>query len=93
MAGVVLYASLFTPEVTQLELLRPPTSHHDGPIFLNVLRFLDMPQAVAMAAERCNVVIHQDDTSGWEYPQQVASKLGWEKGRFQIRAVLQTKNK
>ncbi len=93
MAGVVLYASLFTPKVAQLDLLQPSTSHHDGPIFLNVLRFLDMPQAVAMATERSNVVIHQDDKFGWEYPQQVATKLGWEKDRLQIRAVPKPKSK
>jgi len=87
MAGVVLYASLFTPEVTQLDLLHPSQSHNDGPIFLNVLRFLDMPHAVAMATERSKVVIHQDDQTGWDYPQQVARNLGWEKDRLQICAI------
>ena len=85
MAGVALYASLFTPGVTQLDLWHLSKSHHDGPIFLNVLRFLDVPQAVALAAERSNVSLHQDDASGWEYPQQVATKLGWEKIWMQIR--------
>ncbi|MBC8875128.1 MAG: acetylxylan esterase [Planctomycetes bacterium] len=85
MAGVALYASLFTPGVTQLDLWHLSKSHHDGPIFLNVLRFLDTPQAVAMAAERSNVSLHQDDESGWEYPQQVATKLGWEKIWIQSR--------
>jgi len=85
MAGVALYASLFTPGVTQLDLWHLSKSHHDGPIFLNVLRFLDVPQAVALAAERSNVSLHQDDASGWEYPLQVATKLGWEKIWMQIR--------
>jgi hypothetical protein len=87
MAGVALYASLFTPKVTQLDLWHLPKSHRDGPIFLNVLRFLDVPQAVAMAAEQSKVCIHQEDKSGWEYPRQVATKLGWPKDRLQIRAV------
>ena len=87
MAGVVLYASLFTPNVTQLDLWYLPMSHRDGPIFLNVLRLLDVPQAVAMAAEQSELCIHQDDGSGWEYPHQIATRLGWPKERLQIRAV------
>ncbi len=87
MAGVVLYASLFTPNVTQLDLWHLPMSHRDGPIFLNVLRLLDVPQAVAMAAEKSELCIHQDAEFGWEYPRQVATRLGWPKERLQIRAV------
>jgi hypothetical protein len=87
MAGIALYASLCTPEVARVELQEPPKSHREAPIFLNVLRFLDMPQAVAMAAERSIVRIDQDDESGWEYPEQVARKLGWEKDRLQIRTT------
>ena len=36
MAGVALYASLFTPKVAQLDLYCLPKSHREGPIFLNV---------------------------------------------------------
>src|SRR4029079_10669625 len=52
MAGVALYASLFEPDIKRLDLYELPKTHHDGPNFLNVERFLDMPQALAMAAER-----------------------------------------
>ena len=52
MAGIALYASLFEPDVVRLDLWHPPASHRQGPIFLNVLRILDMPQAVALAAPR-----------------------------------------
>jgi dienelactone hydrolase len=85
MAGVTLYASLFEPDVKRLDLYDLPKSHRDGPIFLNVSRYLDMPQAVAMAAERSKVVLYQDDDAGWEYPQAVAQKLGWDAGQIQIR--------
>ena len=87
MAGVVLYAALFTPNVTRLDLWHLPMSHRDGPIFLNVLRLLDVPQAVAMAAEQSEIRINQADESGWEYPRQIATKLGRPKERLQIRAV------
>jgi hypothetical protein len=30
----------------------PPVSHREGPIFLNVLRVLDIPEALALLAPR-----------------------------------------
>jgi dienelactone hydrolase len=77
MAGVALYAALFEPPVERLELVGLAKSHRDGPEFLNVLRVLDLPQTVAMVAERSQVVIQQEDSGGWEYPTAVAEKLGW----------------
>ena len=88
MSGVTLYASLFVPNVTRLDLHDLPKTHRDGPIFLNVRRYLDMPQAVAMAAERSRVVIYQDGRGGWEYPIAVAKKLDWGEKQLQIRKVV-----
>jgi hypothetical protein len=87
MAGAALYATMFQLKgtVQRLDLYDLPKSHRDGPFFLNVNRYLDMPQAVAMAAERSKVVLYQDDDAGWEYPQAVAEKLGWDAKRIQIR--------
>jgi hypothetical protein len=85
MAGVALYASLFEPDIKRLDLYDLPKSHRDGPYFLNVERYLDMPQAVAMAAERSKVVLYQNDDAGWEYPQAVAKNLGWDAKQIQIR--------
>jgi len=85
-AGVTLYASLFEPNIARLELDDLPTTHRGGPIFLNVRRYLDMPEAVAMAAERWPVTISQTDLTGWEYPTAVGKKLGWEAGRLTIRS-------
>ena len=52
MAGIVLYASLFEPHIRGLQLQDMPGSHRAGPIFLNVLRYLDIPQAIMMAERR-----------------------------------------
>ena len=55
-----------------------------------MLKFLDLPQAAAMAAERTRVVIYDDDKSAWNYPQQVSEKLGWgkeKKNGLQLRDV------
>lgn len=100
MAGVALYASIFESNVQRasafsadakqldlkrLDLYDLPKSHRDGPYLLNVERFLDMPQAVTMAAERSKVVLYQDDDKGWEYPQAVAKALNWPEKQIQIR--------
>lgn len=85
MAGIVLYAALFEPSVDRVVLKGLPRSHMPtsdnpqtyGPPLLNVLRFLDLPQVVAMVAERATVEIHTDDPAAWRYPQEVAKSLGW----------------
>jgi dienelactone hydrolase len=85
MAGVTLYAALFEPGIAQLDLHDLPASHRDGPFFLNVTRFIDMPQAVAMAAERSRVALYSDTPEAWEYPKQVGKVLGWDVKQLQIR--------
>jgi hypothetical protein len=77
MAVVALYASLFEPNIAELRLYDLPASHTEGPDFLNVLRSHDIPAAVAMAAERCPVRITTNDPQAWDFPRQVADKLGW----------------
>jgi dienelactone hydrolase len=84
-APVALYASLFEPHIARLDLWRLPHSHQEGPDFLNVLRYLDVPQAVALAAERSQVKIYQEGAAGWEYPQAVARTLGWDPKRVELR--------
>ena len=50
-AGIVLYASLFEPDIAGLDLRHLPGSHREGPVLLNVLRYMDIPQALTMAAD------------------------------------------
>ncbi len=91
MAGIVLYASLFTPDVKRLDLHHLAASHRNGPMFLNVLRFLDVPQAVAMAAEKSQVRIFQAERAEWKYPLSVAKGLGWNEKQIQVRMLLEPK--
>jgi len=79
-----LYASLFEPEIAQVSLWLLPASHRTGPDFLNVLRYLDVPQAAALAAERSRLLIHQTDGAGWDYPAAVAKALAWDDARLQV---------
>jgi hypothetical protein len=52
-AGVIAaYAALLEPRLAEIVLVNPTPSHQEGPIFLNVLRVLDVPEALAMLAPR-----------------------------------------
>lgn len=82
MAGVAVYASLFEPNIDRLNLFQVPKSHRDGPDLLNVLKFMDMPTAVALAAERCKVHKLEVDSADWSYPAAIAAKLGWPEDRL-----------
>jgi hypothetical protein len=85
-----LYASLFETGIAALELRRVPASHRDGPDYLNVMRVLDMPQAMAMAAERSQIRLFETDPNGWDYTVAVAQRLGWNEKRFAIEPLLST---
>ncbi len=84
MAGIALYASLFELGIGQLDLTELPTTHAQGPTFLNVLRFLDVSQAVALAAERTNVLLRGDSDAAWAFPRSVAAGLKWDGERFRV---------
>lgn len=64
-------------------------SHVTGPDYLNVLRFLDIPQAVAMAAERSQVRVYAEDSKPWDYVAEVGKVLGWEEKQFQVRRSME----
>jgi hypothetical protein len=52
-AGIIAaYAAFFVARVIvdELVILDPPTSHRDGPHFLNVMRVLDIPEALGLLA-------------------------------------------
>ena len=72
-----LYASLFVPALKQIELSNLPASHSVGPDYLNVLKSLDIPQAVAMAAEKSSVELLHTDSAQWNFPIATSRNLGW----------------
>ncbi|HEY2342536.1 MAG TPA: alpha/beta hydrolase family protein [Chthoniobacteraceae bacterium] len=84
MGANALYASLFIPRVERIDLTGLPATQKNGPIYLNVLRHLDLPQAVALAAERTNVTLHGDDPTAWSYARGVSAALDWGGHRIQI---------
>jgi dienelactone hydrolase len=78
-----LYASLFVDGVSAVEMIEPPASHGTGPDYLNVLRFLDVPQAVAMAASVRPVKMTRANPDDWSWPAETARRLGWPAGRLE----------
>jgi cephalosporin-C deacetylase-like acetyl esterase len=87
MAGIALYASLFEPDIAQLYLWHLPNTHRDGPTFLNVMRYLDIPQAVAMATELSQVRLYQECDLGWQFPLDVAKRFDRPEDKFQLHIV------
>ncbi|MDP3070673.1 MAG: prolyl oligopeptidase family serine peptidase [Opitutaceae bacterium] len=77
-----LYASLFIDNIENIRLVQAPTSHTNGPDYLNVLRILDIPQALALAAERQPVKLTGSDPDKWSWPTQTAQRLGWPRDRL-----------
>ena len=84
MAGIAVYASLFEPDIAALDLTDCPTTHRDGPIFLNVRRFMDMQQALAMAAERSKLTLGRTDDRSWPYVLETAKRLELPNDQVQI---------
>ena len=77
-----LYASLFTERIIGLELTQPAATHLRGPDYLNVLRFLDVPQALALAADRQPVALRGANPDDWQWAAQTAQRLGWPRDRL-----------
>jgi cephalosporin-C deacetylase-like acetyl esterase len=47
-----LYAAILEPRIHQVMLIDPPSTHREGPIFLNIMRHTDLSEAAALLAPR-----------------------------------------
>ena len=57
-AGVLAaYAALFEPSIKEVVIIDPPKSHMEGPILLNVLRILDIPDALGLLAPNVSLTL------------------------------------
>jgi len=52
MGVIAVYAALFEPRFAAIVAVNPPASHREGPVFPNVLRVLDIPEAFGLLAPR-----------------------------------------
>jgi hypothetical protein len=55
------YAALFEPSIKEVVVINPPKSHKEGPYFLNVMRVLDIPEALGLLAPTPLTIIGGDD--------------------------------
>ena len=74
-AVMLAYASLFTEMALQLQLDNPTLSHHDGPYYLNVLRHMDIPAAIMMAAKKHYVTICTDSVDSWRHLDDLGNQI------------------
>ncbi|PQO27490.1 acetylxylan esterase [Blastopirellula marina] len=79
MAALAIYAAIFEPSIGDLTLRNPPLDHREGPYFMNVRRFMNMPEAMAMAANDLDaprsVNLVADSPELLEYANQVKKKI------------------
>jgi dienelactone hydrolase len=85
MAANAVYASLYIDGLARLDLHHLPATHAKAPVYLNVLRQLDLPQAVALAADRCTVALYTNTPDAWSYPRAISESLHWPAKRLQFR--------
>lgn len=88
MAGNTLYAALYEPDIHRLDLHGLPTTHREGPTYLNVLRFTDVPQVAAIVGEESQLRIYHDQPEKWSFLTEIAETLEWPDKRIQIRKSL-----
>jgi hypothetical protein len=82
LASDALLASLFDTSISRLDLYRLPETFQQGADYLNILRFLDVPQVITMASEKAVVRLHGGTESHWLYPRKVIASLGWKPEQF-----------
>ena len=80
-----LYASLFVDSLETLELSNLPASHMNGPDYLNILRFLDIPQALAMAVEIQAIFLRNSSKKTSDYASSTSLQLDRPSSSFSIQ--------
>jgi hypothetical protein len=70
-----LYAALLEPRVNQVMLMDAPSSHREGPIFLNIMRHTDLPEAAALLAPR-RLTFYGQMPAAYDYTKHVYALYG-----------------
>ncbi|HEX2520964.1 MAG TPA: acetylxylan esterase, partial [Terriglobia bacterium] len=72
---LALYAAILDDSIAQVMLIDPPVSHRQGPIFLNILRYTDLPETAALLAPR-RLVFYGRIPEEYDYTLSVYRLLG-----------------
>jgi len=70
-----LYAAILDPEIHQVMMIDAPLSHKEGPIFLNILRYTDLPEAAGLLAPR-RLNFYGRMPEAFEYTQHIYELYG-----------------
>lgn len=73
-----LYASLFSPGITHLDLTRLPQKHREGPDYLNVTRIWDLPTALAVCLERHSLTLRHPQENLVDFAHAAHENLEWD---------------
>lgn len=87
MAGNALYAAFFEKDIHRLDLHELPVTHREGPEFLNVLRFVDIPEMTTFVGHDAKLRLYTDNPEQWKYPQELAAKFKWPEKQIEVRAL------
>ena len=68
-----VYAAIFEPTISKLHLSNPPASHRSGPYLLNVRKLVDVPQAIALAAETSSIELSTDEPDSFRFLKNLES--------------------
>ena len=70
-AGIIAaYAALLKPQFSEVVIVDPPVSHRDAPIFLNILRVVDVPDALGLLAPR-PLTIHTAQANAFNRTKEI----------------------
>jgi dienelactone hydrolase len=73
----LLYASLFTTQPLKLELNNLPDSQMSGPDYLNILRFIDLPEAIALSLQSHELKLQNTSQSVGSFANDLAGQFHW----------------
>lgn len=85
------YAALLDERIGRVILHSPTVTHEQRPVFLNVLRLTDIPQALAMLAPR-EVAVLTGEYDDFDYTRDVFRMLGVEDRFYRARTISQVLN-
>ena len=70
----LLYASLFT---TQPRTMNLPESQMSGPDYLNILRFIDLPEAIGLSLQSHELKLQNTSQSLASFANDLAGQFHW----------------
>lgn len=85
MGGNALYAALYEPDIHRIDLHNPPTTHREGPTYLNVLRFTDIPQIATIVGGESQLRFYTGKPKEWDYLSKFSEKFEWPEKQLQLR--------